>query len=85
MLRYIELNDKLHEGHKGFRIGRSCVDNISSLSELIHSCMKEGISTYIFFEILRKLMTQYGAMGYGIKHGKWALKVKCGEWLGLYM
>ena len=79
LLKYLELNGKLHEGQVGFRIGRSCVDNIFSLNEFIQGCMKELKFTYTFFFMLRTLMTLYGGMGYGIKCGKWVLKVSCGE------
>ena len=44
LLKYLELNNKLHEGQGGFRIGRSCIDNIFSLSELIQGRMREGKS-----------------------------------------
>ena len=35
LLKYLELNDRLHEGQGGFRITRSCIDNIFPLSVLI--------------------------------------------------
>ena len=47
--------------------------------------MKGAKSTYAFLSMLRKLMTQYGGMGYSMKCEKWVLKVRCGEWLGLSM
>ena len=37
LLRYLELNNKLREGQGGFRLGRSCIDNIFSLNEKILS------------------------------------------------
>ena len=54
LLKYLELNNKLHEGQGGFRIGRSCIDNIFSLNELIQGRMKEGKSTYAFFLDIKK-------------------------------
>ena len=38
----------------GFRLGRSCIDNIFCLNELIQGRIKEGISTYIFFLDFKK-------------------------------
>ena len=69
----------MYEGQGGFRIGRSCIDNRFSFNELIQGRIKEGKSTYTFFFMLRKFMTLYGGMGYGMKCGKWVLKVRCGE------
>ena len=85
LLKHLELNHLLHEGQGGFRMGRSCIDNIFSLSELIQGRIREGKSTFAFFLTLRKPMTQYGGMGCGTKCGKWVSKVSCGGWLGLYM
>ena len=52
-------------------MGRSCIDNIFSLRELIQGRIREGKSTFAFFLTLRKPMTQYGGMGCGTKCGKW--------------
>ena len=60
-----------------------CVEN--SPQSALQGRMKEGKSTYAFFLMLRKLMTWYGGKSYGIKCGKWVLKVRCGKWLGLCM
>ena len=35
LLKYLELEHKLHEGQGGFRLSRSCIDNIFSLNKLI--------------------------------------------------
>ena len=45
LLKYLELNNKVHEGQEGFGIGRSCIDNIFSFYELIQDSIKEGKST----------------------------------------
>ena len=78
LLKHLELNHLLHEGQGGFRMGKSCIDNIFSLSELIQGRIREGKSTFAFFLMLRKPMTQYGGMGCGTKCGKWVSKVSCG-------
>ena len=49
LLRHLELNNKLHEGQSGFRIGRSCIDSIFVLNELILSHMRESKSIFAFF------------------------------------
>ena len=85
LLKHLELNHLLHEGQGGFRMGRSSIDNIFSLSELIQGRIREGNSTFAFSLTLRKPMTQYGWMGCGTKRGKWVSKVCCARWLGLYM
>ena len=49
LLKHLELNYLLHEGQGGFRMGRFCIDNIFSLSELIQGRIREGKSTFFFF------------------------------------
>ena len=56
LLRYLESKHKLHEGQGGFRYGRSCIDHIFSLNELIQANLKVVKSTYTFFLTLRKLI-----------------------------
>ena len=38
----------MHEGQAGFRLKRSCVDNIFTLNELVRGRMKEGKRTFAF-------------------------------------
>ena len=49
LLKYLESTHNLHEGQGGFRIGRSCVDNIFALNELIQGRLKENKPTYASF------------------------------------
>ena len=79
LLKHIELNHMFHEGQGGFQLGRSCIDNIFSLNELIQGSIKRVNSLMPFFYVLRRLTTLYGGMGYGTNGGKSVLKVKCGE------
>ena len=51
LLKHIKLNHTLHEGQGGFRLGRSCIDNILSLNELIYDHIKESKSIYDFLDI----------------------------------
>ena len=50
------------KGREGFGLGRSCIDNIFSLNELIQGHIKEDRSTHALFLTLRKLMTLYGGI-----------------------
>ena len=54
LLRFLEANNKLHEGQGGFRRGRSCIDNIFSLNELIQGRIRENKATYTFFLDVKK-------------------------------
>ena len=42
------------KGRGFFRIGRSCIDNIISLNELIQGRIKESKLTYTFFPDVKK-------------------------------
>ena len=59
----------MHEGQGGFRISRSCIENIFSVNEPIEHPIKQGKPTYTFLLMLRKLMTPYEGMDYGRKCG----------------
>ena len=55
--RLVECLDKeglLHEGQAGFRVNRSCIDNIFTLNELIQGRIREDKQTYAFFLDVRK-------------------------------
>ena len=54
LLKYLESKHRLHEGQGSFKLGRSCIDNISSLNQLIQGRMKEGKSTNAFFLHVKK-------------------------------
>ncbi len=54
LFKYSEPENKLHEGKGGFRWGRSCVDNIFSLNELVRGCMRRGKPTLAFFLDVKK-------------------------------
>ena len=55
LLKYLELNDKLHEGPGGFRIDRPCIDNVFFFNELMHGCIREDKLTRAFFLMFRSL------------------------------
>ena len=48
-MHYLDKDQVLHEGQAGFRIKRSCLDNIYTLNEIVQGRLREGISTYAFF------------------------------------
>ena len=55
--RLVERLDKgrlLHEGQAGFRLKRSCIDNVYTLSELVQGRLREGKTTYAFFLDVQK-------------------------------
>ena len=46
LLKHLELSRLLHEGQVGFILGRSCIDNIFPLNDLIQGRIREGKSTF---------------------------------------
>ena len=55
--RLVECLDKeglLHEGQAGFRVNRSCIDNVYTLNELVQGRIREDKQTYAFFLDVRK-------------------------------
>ena len=69
----------MHEGQGGFRVGRSCIDNIFSLIELIQGRMKEGKFTYAFFLDVKKAHDTVRRDGLWYKMWEIDIKGKCGE------
>ena len=49
LVQHFDKGGVLHEGQAGFRLKRSCVDNIYTLNELVQGRMKEGKRTFTFF------------------------------------
>ena len=54
LVRHFDKGAVLHEGQAGFRLERSCVDNIYTLNELVQGRMKEGKRTFAFFLDVQK-------------------------------
>ncbi len=44
---WTELNGKVGDEQNGFRAGRSCVDHLSTLLEIIDTRKQQGLSTYV--------------------------------------
>ena len=80
LLQWLEEHNKLSESQAGFRFGRSCVDNIFILNEVIQGRLQESKKTFCFSLILRKRMILSGETSYGTECGKWVFKVSYGSY-----
>ena len=65
LVQHFDKGGVLHEGQTGFRLKRSCVDNIFTLNELVQGRMKEGKRTFTFFWMFCRHMILFGGMVYG--------------------
>ena len=54
LVKYLDNGQVLHEGQAGFRVKRSCVDNIFTLNEIVQGRLKEDKRTYAFFLDIQK-------------------------------
>ena len=55
--RLVQCLDKggaLHEGQAGFRVNRSCMDNVYTLNEIVQGSFREDKETYAFFLDVQK-------------------------------
>ena len=75
LLYWLEEHNKLSESQAGFRFGRSFVDYLFILNEVIQGRLLEGKKTFSFFLDIKKAMIQYGEMVCGIECGRWEYKV----------
>ena len=79
--RLVEHLDKgrvLHEGQAGFRLNKSCVDNVYTLNELVQGRLKEGKRTYAFFLDIQKAYDTVWRNGLWLK--LWDMGVKGKIW-----
>ena len=79
--RLVQILDKeriLHEGQAGFRVNRSCIDNVYTLNELVQGCLREDKQTYAFFLDIRKAYdtVQHDGLWYKL----WDMGVKGKMW-----
>ena len=44
----------MHKGQTGFHVGRSCMDNVCVLNEVVQGRLKEDKVTYAFFSDVKK-------------------------------
>ena len=82
LLQWLEEHNKLSESQAGFRFGRSCVDNIFILNEVIQGRLQESKKTFCFFFDIKKAYDTVWRDGYGTECGKWVFKVSYGELSG---
>ena len=59
----------MHEGQAGFRINRSCMDNVYTLNEIVQGRLSEDKKTYASFLDIQKPMVLRGMMVCGINCG----------------
>ena len=87
-LRYIRVRERgrpgteargiLHEGQAGFRVNRSCMDNVFTLNELVQGRLRENKHTYAFFLDVQKAYDTVWRDGLWLK--LWDLGVKGRMW-----
>ena len=79
--RLVERLDRggiLHEGQAGFRVNRSCMDNVFTLNELVQGRLRENKHTYAFFLDVQKAYDTVWRDGLWLK--LWDLGVKGRMW-----
>ena len=52
---YLDKEGALHEGQAGFRINRSCMDNVYTLNEIVQGRLREDKKTCILFRYSESL------------------------------
>ena len=68
----------LHEGQAGFRVNRSCMDNVYTLNEIVQGRLKEDKETYAFFLDVQKVYDTVWRDGLWLK--LWDMGVKGRMW-----
>ena len=78
--RLVQCLDKgvLHEGQAGFRIDRSCMDNVYTLNEIVQGRLREDKKTYALFLDIQKA---YDSVWHnGLWYKLWDMGVKGRMW-----
>ena len=78
MVECLDKGRLLHEGQAGFRLKRSCIDNVYTLSELVQGRLREGKTTYAFFLDVQKAYNMVWRDGLWLK--LWDMGVKGRIW-----
>ena len=47
LVQYLGCSGELHEGQAGFHVGRSCMDNVYALNEVVQGRLKEDGEVYL--------------------------------------
>ena len=51
LVHCLDKEGALHEGQAGFRVNRSCMDNVYTLNIIVQGRLKEDKETYAFFDV----------------------------------
>ena len=54
LVQCLDKEGALHEGEAGFKINRSCMDNVYTLNEIVQGRLSEDKKTYAFFFDIQK-------------------------------
>ena len=54
LVQCLDKEGALQEGQAGFRINRSCMDNVFTLNEIVQGRLREDKKTYAFFLDIKK-------------------------------
>ena len=78
LVQYLDKEGALHEEQAGFRINRSCNDNVYTLNEIVQGRLREDKKTYAFFLDIQKAYDSvwldglwYKLWGMGVKGRMW--------------
>ena len=53
-MQCLDKEGALHEGQAGFRINRSCMDNVYTLNQIVQERLRKHKKTYAFFLDIQK-------------------------------
>ena len=74
----LESEGSIHEGQAGFRSGRSCIDNVFTLNEIVQGRLRENKVTYAFFLDIQKAFDTVWHQG--LWYRLWELGVRGRMW-----
>ena len=78
LIQYLDKGGALHEGQAGFRVNRSCMDNVYTLNEIVQGRFREDKETYAFFLDVQKAYDTVWRDGLWLK--LWDMGVKGRMW-----
>ena len=79
MLKYLEIKHKFHEGLGGFRLGRSCIDNIFPLMSSSKAALRK-INPHTFFIDVKKTYDTVGKGKDGLSYKMWEMDFNGKMW-----
>ena len=78
LVKCLDKGGALHEGQAGFRVNRSCMDNVYTLNEIVQGRFREDKKTYAFFLDVQKAYDTVWRDGLWLK--LWDMGVKGRMW-----